>query len=77
MRARQQDIYRKSGLRIIQVHAGKKSESLRVDTIDYRMRPIDLNTSSTGEHVSEIERYIRTVKERARCVWKAIALCES
>jgi hypothetical protein len=29
----------------------------------------DLNTTSNAEHVGDIERYIRSVKERARCAY--------
>ena len=33
---------------------------------------IDLNIASAGEHVPEIERYIRTVKERIRAQWSRL-----
>ena len=34
--------------------------------------PVQLNVTSNDEHVPEIERYIRTVKERARCIWNTM-----
>jgi hypothetical protein len=30
---------------------------------------MEMNVVSNDEHVPEIERYIRTVKERTRCVY--------
>ena len=33
---------------------------------------ITLNTVARGEHVPEAERYIRTIKERARCVYNTM-----
>ena len=34
---------------------------------------ITVNTVARGEHVPEAERYIRTIKERARCVYNTMA----
>jgi hypothetical protein len=33
---------------------------------------IELNCVSADEHVPEIERHIRTVKERCRCVYNTL-----
>jgi hypothetical protein len=33
---------------------------------------IQLNVVSAGEHVPEIERYIRTVKERVQCIYNSL-----
>jgi hypothetical protein len=33
---------------------------------------ITLNTVARGEHIQEAERYIRTIKERARCVYNIL-----
>jgi hypothetical protein len=33
---------------------------------------IQLNVVSAGEHVPEIERYIRTVKETVRCIYNSL-----
>jgi len=44
-------------------------ESLRGDIADLQ---ITLNTVSNDEHVPDIEQYIRTTKERARCVYNTL-----
>ena len=33
---------------------------------------IDLNATARDEHVGDIERYIRTVKERMRCSYNSV-----
>jgi hypothetical protein len=33
---------------------------------------ITLNTSSNDEHIPEIERFIRTLKERTRCIYNSL-----
>ena len=35
---------------------------------------IKLNTTSSGEHVPEIERQIQVVKERVRATWNSLPL---
>jgi hypothetical protein len=37
-------------------------------TVEPLMADVTVNTSAAQEHVAEIERSIRTVKERARCI---------
>jgi hypothetical protein len=44
-------------------------ESIRGDLATLK---INLNTTSNNEHVPEIERHIRTLKERARCVYNTL-----
>eukprot|EP00978_Attheya_sp_CCMP212_P049346 scaffold651883_cov181-Attheya_sp.AAC.1 len=44
-------------------------EPLRVDLAELQM---NLNTVSRDEHVPEIERYIRTTKERVRCIYNTL-----
>jgi hypothetical protein len=39
---------------------------------DYWELKIRLNTTTKGEHVPEIERYIRTTKDRCRCVYTTV-----
>jgi hypothetical protein len=39
---------------------------------DVAVLGITINTVSRGEHVPDIERYIRTVKERCRCMYHAV-----
>ena len=33
---------------------------------------IEMNHTTTGEHVHEAERHIRTLKERIRCTWHSL-----
>ena len=35
---------------------------------------IGLNVTFNAEHAPDVERYNRTVKERARCVWSVLPL---
>ncbi len=65
-------IYNKQGFKITRIHTDNEFEILRADLIDDPVSPVELNTSSNAEHVPEIERYIRTVKEQARCVWNTM-----
>ena len=37
-----------------------------------QIEDIDINVASAGEHVPEIERYIRTTKERIRAQWSRL-----
>jgi hypothetical protein len=60
-----QNVYAKGGFRIVD----GKFESLRPELANLGM---SLNTASRDEHVPEIERRIRTVKERVRGVWNTI-----
>ena len=55
--------YRTRGFRITHIKADGEFESLRGDFAEMKMA---LNTVSRDEHVPEIERQIRTVKERCR-----------
>ncbi len=62
----------KRGFKVTRIHADNEFESLRGELLDDPMQPVDLNTSSNAEQVLEIERYTRTVKERARFVWNTM-----
>ena len=55
-------LYNSQGLKIVQVAANNEFDCLR----EY-IRPVMLNMVATDEHVSEVERSIRVIKERARC----------
>jgi hypothetical protein len=44
-------------------------EPLRDDLLELG---ITLNTTANDEHVGDIERYIRTVKERVRCIYNVL-----
>ena len=63
-------VYGKRGFRLQQVNADNEFEPLRVGLLD--LGGIELNTCANDEHVPEIERYIRTVKDRARCVYNSV-----
>ena len=55
-------LYRARGLNVTQVSADNEFECIRDDLL-----PVFLNIVAADEHVSNIERSIRTVKERTRC----------
>jgi hypothetical protein len=50
-------------------HVDGEFESMRGDLAGIGMH---LNVASNDEHVPEIERFIRTVKERTRCVYNIV-----
>jgi Reverse transcriptase (RNA-dependent DNA polymerase)/Zinc knuckle len=62
-------IYSGRGLTINSVLMDGEFEVLRGDLSDLG---ITLNTTANNEHVGDIERYIRTVKERCRCVYNTV-----
>jgi hypothetical protein len=55
------NLYKPRGFNVTSVHADSEISPLRDQLL-----PIQLNVCSTKEHVPEIERSIRTVKERVR-----------
>ena len=55
-------LYKARGLTIVNVHADNEFECCRAE-----LRPIILNIAGAGMHVGEVERSIRTIKERVRC----------
>ena len=62
-------VYMKRGFRITNVLMDGQFESMRGELSELG---ITLNTVSNNEHVPEIERYIRTVKERVRCTYNSL-----
>jgi hypothetical protein len=58
-------IYMRRGFIITHLLMDGQFEPLRADIADLK---ITLNTVSRDAHVPEIERRIRTVKERTRCI---------
>jgi hypothetical protein len=62
-------IYAQHGFRLRMCHADGKFEPMQGDLIDMG---IDLNVVSAEEHVPEVERDIRTVKERTHCVYNTV-----
>jgi hypothetical protein len=62
-------IYNLRGFKITSAHVDNEFEPMRGDLQELG---IGLNVVSADEHVPEIERYIRTVKERTRCVYNTV-----
>jgi hypothetical protein len=62
-------LYAQRGFRVRYGHVDNEFEPMRGDLLDIG---IQLNVVSNDEHVPEIERYIRTIKERARCVYNTV-----
>jgi hypothetical protein len=58
------EIYTQRGFTIQTALMDREFECLRDD-----LRGITLNTTAESEHVPEIERQIRVIKERARAIW--------
>ena len=56
-------LYKAIGLTIVNVHADNEFECCRAE-----LRPIILDIAGAGMHVGEVERSIRTIKERVRCI---------
>jgi hypothetical protein len=59
-------LYSLRGFRITQMMMDGQFENLRGELADMQ---IGLNTVSNDEHVPDIEQHIRTIKERARCMY--------
>ena len=62
-------VYMKRGFKISTLLMDGQFESIRGDLAEMQ---INLNTVSNDEHVPEVERYICTIKERARCVYNTL-----
>jgi hypothetical protein len=58
-------LYKGRGFNVPLVIMDGEFESIRGDLSDLG---VTLNTTSNAEHVDDIQRYIRTVKERCRCI---------
>jgi hypothetical protein len=61
--------YRQRGFRVKECHGDGEFEALRANIADAGAA---LNITSEAEHVPEIERYIRTLKERARSAYNTV-----
>jgi hypothetical protein len=55
-------LYEQRGFQVMDIHADNEFECIRDD-----IRPVNMDTVPVDEHVGEIERSIRTTKERTRC----------
>ena len=64
-----QSIYHKRGFRVSTFLMDGQFDVIRDDLADMN---ITLNTVARGEHVPEIERHIRTIRERVRCVYATL-----
>lgn len=62
-------VYRKGGFRIITAKMDGEFEALRGELADLE---IGLNEAARDEHVGEVERYIRTLKERMRAIYSSL-----
>jgi hypothetical protein len=62
-------LYKNRGFRLMTGHTDNEFEPMRGNLLDLG---IELNVVSNDEHVPEIERYIRTVKERTRCIYNSV-----
>ncbi len=62
-------LYERRGLRVRVALMDGEFEPLRTAFLPLG---ITLNVASNAEHVPEVERYIRTVKERTRCLYNSV-----
>lgn len=62
-------VYEKRGFCIQHLFMDGQFEPMRSDILDMK---INLNIVSANKHVPEIERYIRTTKERTQCVYNTL-----
>jgi hypothetical protein len=64
-----QRLYAARGFRVKHGHVDNEFEPLRGDLLDIG---VHLNVVSNDEHVPEVERQIRTIKERTRCIYNTV-----
>ena len=62
-------VYCQRGFRITQMNMDGEFDTMRGELADMQ---IGLNITSNAEHVPEIERHIRTMKERARSIYNTL-----
>ena len=62
-------VYKQRGFRVRECHGDGEFEPLRADLADVGSH---LNVTAEDEHVPEVERYIRTLKERARSTYNMV-----
>ena len=68
-------IYRRGGLRprMVLADGAFTSEHMKASL---QMLGVSLNPTARDEHVGDIERYIRTIKERMRCVYNTLPFAQ-
>ena len=64
-------VYRQRGFKIEFLIGDGEFEKVRGGAADMH---IEVNITGEDEHVPEIERCIRTVKERTRCIWSVLRM---
>ena len=62
-------LYSKRGFRVSDAHTVNDFEPMRANLMDAK---VNLNVVSNSEHIPEIERHIRTMKDRARCMYNSV-----
>ena len=62
-------LYKQRGFRVRECHGDGEFQCLRADLADVAAQ---LNVTAENEHVPETERYIRTLKERARATYNTV-----
>jgi hypothetical protein len=62
-------LYSQRGFRVSTAQTENEFEAMRAHRMDSK---VQLNVVSNSEHVPEIERHIRTVKERTRCMYNTV-----
>ena len=62
-------IYKKQGLNITNIHGDGE---FNMEELRSSIRPIRLHISAPQEHVPEVEKSIKTIKERCRCATHAV-----
>ncbi len=67
--------YMRRGFTISTLLMDYEFEPLRGDFADLADMQITLNTVTNDEHVPDIERHIRTLKERTRCIYNTLPFC--
>ena len=60
-------LYHNRGFIVTNIHADSEFEYIRED-----IRPIELTTTAANEHVGDIERSIRTMKEGIKCIVRSL-----
>ena len=63
------NVYQMQGMQVRLLLGDGQFESMQEKLANMR---VDLNTTAEDEHIGNIERYIRTTKERTRCIYNTL-----